>query len=1108
MILRISDRPALCKLRCRFRDAWRLIPVFVLLALLSLSGRLASQPLLVEDFDYTNGTAITANGWTAHSAGGTNAILVTNPSTTCSYPGYLSSGVGGEVTFVASGEDDNRAFSAQTSGTIYFGFLVNISAATTGGDYFFHFGATTLGTNYRGRVFAKRDASNNLAFGISNSTSTATYSGFVYALNTTYLIVLKHEIVSGTGNDVSSIYINPPLNAPIPATGWLVAADASGDLADVGRVAIRQAAPAGKLDGIRVSTTWSDIVGAPNTPTLSVDPSTLSGLHYVEGQGPSTSLSYLLSGINLTPASDNIAITTPADYEVSLDDNTFGTGVSVPYSSGTLAETPVYVRLKSGLTLGSYNGELVSNIGGGATTVDVTCNGAVVLPEPSNYPTNFTVSVNGQLSLTLTWTDAAGTTPPTGYIIKGLVDAVNFVAPVDHVAEADALLVKNVAQGVQTAIFTGLDPNTNYVFQIWPYTNSGLYIDYKTDGTVPLTNGWTDFMDFLATANGNWNSPATWSVSLPNGGGWTPATTEIPIYKTSDVYISDNFTVIYPPSYNSGKVKTLRVYGTGTLKANSSTGSCYLYVYGDIMVDGVIGGPTDVLGLDIEGSNCNVYGSNSLVVSRIAKYTTHSATTNLVLVRPLTLTYSHATNPALWNQNPATTTFNILVVDHAPVTINNANVDLNGCNFYLNYPSSAILKSVSGSGTMTSYVTIPSWTDDAHGWHLLSSPMTSQSVSPAFTDAVPANYDFFAWDEVNDMWLNQKVAGNNITSFVPGRGYLAAYQNTPGRNFTGQVTTTDVTVNNLTMSGGTYSGWNLLGNPYNSSLKWNDGTIWTVPATIAATAKVWNEPTAAYVDIDPGENIPAFNGFMVQVLSGSPASLTIPVAARVHDFLSIYKDVPGNLKLVAYDRTGNTAQECVIGANDQATGGYDRDFDSRFLAGYAPKFYALAGGEMLSTHIVPALNTASAIDLGFEKNGQTEFSIGLENAIPGLTVYLTDKKTGITTELKDGVEYSFISQEGDEPNRFLLHFSPLSIEDPGNVNPFEVYSTGDQIRILSHAEGESELYVTNLVGQVVLAGRAGEGMTTVNAASLTNGVYLVNLASSKGIVSHKVIINK
>jgi hypothetical protein len=100
-----------------------------------------------------------------------------------------------------------------------------------------------------------------------------------------------------------------------------------------------------------------------------------------------------------------------------------------------------------------------------------------------------------------------------------------------------------------------------------------------------------------------------------------------------------------------------------------------------------------------------------------------------------------------------------------------------------------------------------------------------------------------------------------------------------------------------------------------------------------------------------------------------------------------------------------------------------------------------------------------------------------------------------------------MSQEGDEPNRFLLHFSPLGIDDPGAVNLFEVYSTGDQIRILSHAEGETELYVTNLVGQVMLAGRAGEGLTTINAASLTSGIYLVNMVSPKGIISHKIILS-
>lgn len=1091
--------------KCRLSKVIAMMPVLLFLLFVSITGY---GQLLVEDFSYTNGTAITANGWTAHSSGGTNAILVTNPSTVCSYPGYLSSGVGGEVTFTTSGEDDNKTFTQQTSGTLYVGFLANITSATTSGDYFFHIGATAISTNFRGKIFAKKDASNNLAFGISNSTNTGAYTAFSYALNTTYLIVLKYDIVSGASNDVAAIYINPPLNAPIPTSGWLAATDASGtDLANVGTVAIRQAAPAGKLDGIRVSTVWSDIVGSAANPLLTVEPSTLSGLHYVEGAGPSTSLSYSLSGINLTPAADNIAVTAPTDYEVSLDNGTFSTGVSVPYTAGTLAATPVYVRLKSSLTLGNYNGELVSNAGGGAPTVDVTCNGAVVLPEPTNYPTDFTVSVRGQLYLTLTWTDATGGTLPTGYLIKGYAGSNGMTTPVDHTAEADATLVKNVAQGVQTVTFTGLEPNSAYYFKIWPYTNSGLYIDYKTDGSAPETSQMTEFMDFLAIANGNWNSPTTWSISIPNGGGWTPATTEIPIYRTSDVYISDNYTVIVPPGYNSGKVNTLRVYQTGTLKANA-TGLCYLYVYGDIMNNGVIGGATDGLSLDIEGANCNVSGSGSTIISRLAKYTTYTTNGGMQILQPMTLTYTHATNPALWNQNPGTTSFGILV-NGGSITVNNANVDMSGVNLVLSETGQVILKSVSGTGTSAVWITMNPWSDAAHGWHLLSSPVASQAIEPNFIKTPAENYDFYKWDEVTDMWLNQKVAGNNITTFIPGTGYLVAYQSTLNKSFDGTINTASVTASNLTMSGGTYTGWNLLGNPFPSAIKWNDGVNWTVPADFAATAKIWKESTAAYIDIAANGIIPKFNGFMVQVLSGSPASLTIPSAARLIDNTGYYKETSDNLKLVAYDHNGNTAQECIIGANENATAGYDRDFDSHFLKGYAPEFYAVANGEMLSTDIVPVLNTASAIDLGFMKNSQSEFSIGLENANPEQTVYLTDKKTGITTEMKDGVEYTFISDEGDDPVRFLLTFSPLGIDDQAMVNPFEVYATGNEIRILSHQDSNANFFVTNLLGQTVMRGQAeGNSLKAVSAGTLSDGVYLVNIESKRGIISHKVILDR
>ena len=48
--------------------------------------------LLTDDFNYTNGTLLTANGWTAHSGAGTNPVTVTSGG--LSYPG---SGIGNAV---------------------------------------------------------------------------------------------------------------------------------------------------------------------------------------------------------------------------------------------------------------------------------------------------------------------------------------------------------------------------------------------------------------------------------------------------------------------------------------------------------------------------------------------------------------------------------------------------------------------------------------------------------------------------------------------------------------------------------------------------------------------------------------------------------------------------------------------------------------------------------------------------------------------------------------------------------------------------------------------------------------------------------------------------
>ncbi|MFH0866846.1 MAG: Ig-like domain-containing protein, partial [Bacteroidota bacterium] len=218
-------------------------------------------PYLVnENFDYTLTTLLTANGYTAHS-GTSNFITVT--ASTISYSGYASSGIGNEVSLIATGEDVNKTFTAQTSGDIYVALLVNVSSSSATGDYFFHLGPTVISTTYKGRLFAKIDGGNNLAFGIAH-TGTAVYTDYLYDLNTTYLIAMKYSIVDGAANDVVSIIINPAFDETAPETGWLANTDVPTDPADIGCFALRQGTTANlvnaKVDGIRIATTWNEAV--------------------------------------------------------------------------------------------------------------------------------------------------------------------------------------------------------------------------------------------------------------------------------------------------------------------------------------------------------------------------------------------------------------------------------------------------------------------------------------------------------------------------------------------------------------------------------------------------------------------------------------------------------------------------------------------------------------------------------------------------------------------------------------------------------------------------------------------------------------------------------
>ena len=265
------------------------LAIFIM-ALLSFGLHFNSNAQLIfeENFDYPVGDLLTAHGWINHS-GTSNFIATTVASIT--YPTYLSSGIGNEVTLLGTGEDVHQTFAAQTTGSVYASFIVNITTAVTDtGDYFFHLGQTELGSAFRGRVLVKKNASNNLAFGIRFASQTATptaYTPFSYSLGTTYLLVVKYTFVEGTSNDVVCLFIDPVLGAAEPAPN-VTALDINTDLTDIGTVSLRQGstalAPTLKFDGIRVGLTWNDCVGVGTVVAPTIQASNLTFSNVLQTQ--------------------------------------------------------------------------------------------------------------------------------------------------------------------------------------------------------------------------------------------------------------------------------------------------------------------------------------------------------------------------------------------------------------------------------------------------------------------------------------------------------------------------------------------------------------------------------------------------------------------------------------------------------------------------------------------------------------------------------------------------------------------------------------------------------------------------------------------------------
>lgn len=241
----------------------KIIFFFVFVLMFHTSSSIFAQ-LLEENFEYTAGTPITDYNWTSNGNPGPNSILVVAPG--LEFPCYAGSGLGNAVALNPGGPDAFKFLSRKVNtASAYVSFMVKFSHARTG-DYFFHLSdSTTSFNNDIGRVYA-RDSAGKIAFGLgkeSNQNSEVEWSPAIYNVGITYVVIIKYTFVTGSQNDLVSLFVFddcPPTVEPTPTLGPNGAGQ--NDLSEVGKVVLRQGssskAPNLIIDGIYAGTTFSE----------------------------------------------------------------------------------------------------------------------------------------------------------------------------------------------------------------------------------------------------------------------------------------------------------------------------------------------------------------------------------------------------------------------------------------------------------------------------------------------------------------------------------------------------------------------------------------------------------------------------------------------------------------------------------------------------------------------------------------------------------------------------------------------------------------------------------------------------------------------------------
>ena len=369
-------------------------------------------------------------------------------------------------------------------------------------------------------------------------------------------------------------------------------------------------------------------------------------------------------------------------------------------------------------------------------------------------------------------------------------------------------------------------------------------------------------------------------------------------------------------------------------------------------------------------------------------------------------------------------------------------------------------------------IVINGYGESEGGYYLIASPFT---VDPAEIEGMiltgddAENYDLYYFDQSqqDEEWQNYKQTTFNL---VPGKGYLYARSTTVNLTFEGEPYDGDGIIELDYTEGVTFSGWNLVGNPF------------SVAAEISDDYYVMNEDGS---EIIAGESdvVEPMQGVFVIAESADDFVMFDPVASTTTE---------GKLVMNVSRNRGNVIDRAIVRFSE---GGLLPKFQ---LNPNNTKIYVTEGNQDFA---IVRSNNEGEMPVSFKaaENGTYTINVDVENMEMDY-LHLIDNMTGNDVDLLQTPSYTFEASTRDYASRFRLVYS--SNENSAESNANFAYFNGNEWVI--NNEGDAQLQVIDMTGRIVSTETInGNATVKVNAAP---GVYMLRLINGNDIKTQKVII--